>query len=69
MSSETVRRIKNLAMERHLTMKALAETCGYTPANLYQVLKGKNPQLTTLQKLSQALDRPISDLLQLWAKD
>lgn len=57
-------KIKEVRKEKELTQRELAERLGTTPQNIAQYETGKrNPKRETLQKIAQALNVPLSDLI------
>lgn len=56
--------IKKIRKEKRLTQKELAQRLNVSQANLAQYENGKrNPKLATLQKIADALEVSVSDLL------
>ena len=54
-------RIKEIAKEKGLLLKDLAEKMGIAKESLTRAIKG-NPQLTTLEAIAKALNVEITDL-------
>ena len=56
-------RLKEARKKKGYTQKALAEKLGLSQQNIAEWERGKrNPKMTTLQKISEALEIPVSDL-------
>jgi transcriptional regulator with XRE-family HTH domain len=55
-------KIKILCREKGITQKELSKKLGISDISLNQTLRGKYPQLQTLEKIANALDVPISEL-------
>ena len=55
-------RVKTLCKEKGITMAQLAEKISVTPSALSQMLNNGNPNLSTLEKIADALDVAITDL-------
>ena len=64
-------RIRNYRVEKHLSQEKLAELSGCHPAYIGQVERGeKNATIESIEKISAALDVPLSRLFEkLGAKD
>ena len=58
------KRIKELCNRRGITQKDLANKLGITDISLNQTLRGKYPQLQTLERIATTLDVPIVDLFE-----
>ena len=52
--------IKRICKEKGLTQKALAEKLCISDISLNQTLRGKYPQLQTLERIAEALEGPVS---------
>lgn len=61
MSDNISHKVKELCCERGITIKQLAEKMKIAPESLSRAING-NPQLSTIRKISEALDVSISDL-------
>jgi len=57
-------RIKELCVERGITQKELAEQLEISDISLNKTLRGKYPQLQTLERIAEALNVPITDLFE-----
>ncbi|GHT71703.1 hypothetical protein AGMMS50239_40940 [Bacteroidia bacterium] len=57
-------KIKALCQKRGITQKELATLLDITDISLNKSLRGKYPQLQTLEKIANALDVPISELFE-----
>src|SRR5579859_5066115 len=58
--------LKRLRMQRHLTLKELADKAAIDPATVSLVENGRRKARgVTLGKLAEALDVPVDDLLEL----
>ena len=57
-------RIKELCNNQGITQKELAEKLGISDISLNQTLRGKYPQLQTLERITIALNVPITDLFE-----
>lgn len=56
-------RIKELLREKNMTAVSLAEKIEITQPNMSRIINGKiAPSLDTLEKISQALEIPITEL-------
>lgn len=57
--------LRNIRLRNSLTEKELAEKSGVTDRNIRYIESGfqKNPQLNTLQRLANALDVTIEELI------
>jgi transcriptional regulator with XRE-family HTH domain len=56
-------RIKALRLERNMTQNALAIECDFEKASMSRIESGQaNPTISTLFKISNALDVKISEL-------
>lgn len=64
-SDVVILRIKQLCMERDITINRLATQSGITQSTLDNIMRGntKNPKLKTLHKLAVGLDMTVSELL------
>lgn len=57
-------RVRMLRERKGLTQERLSEACGLSLKHLGQIERGKgNPTLSSLDRLAQALDIPLGDLL------
>jgi len=56
--------IKELCSLRGLTQKDLADKLGITDISLNKTLRGKYPQLQTLERIATVLDVPITELFE-----
>ena len=56
------KKIKEICHEKGMTQKELAERMGITDISLNKTLRGEYPQLQTLEKISDVLEVPITDL-------
>ena len=60
----TGQKIRDLRKKHGITQKALADKLGTSPQNLAQYESGKrHPKIETLQKIADALDIPVSDII------
>lgn len=58
--------IKKFRSERDMTQQDLAAICNFEKANLARIEAGRtNPTVSTLFKISEALNIPISKLLEI----
>ena len=57
-------KVKELCKKRGITQKRLAEILEITDISLNQTLRGKYPQLQTLEKIAYVLNIPISELFE-----
>lgn len=56
-------RIKTIVASKGITMKGLAEKIGITPQSLSSIVNEKtNPNISSLEKIAEALDVPVSSL-------
>lgn len=56
-------RIKNIVVAKGMTLKGLADRIGITPQSLGNIVNEKNnPNISTLEKIANALDVPVSSL-------
>lgn len=56
-------RIKNIVAAKGMTLKGLAEKLGITPQTLGNIVNEKNnPNLSTLEKIANVLEVPVSSL-------
>ena len=56
--------IKRIRKEKGLTQKRLGELCGINEANIRKYeLGGAKPKIETIQKIAEALQVPLSDLI------
>ena len=62
-------KIKELCQSKGITQKELAGKLGISDIILNQTLRGKYPQLQTLERIANALDVPISELFDRPATD
>ena len=63
-NSELFVKVLGILKEKNLTQKDLAQEIGITPAALSKILSGKFlTKITTAQKISKALDVPLSYLM------
>lgn len=66
MSTYTGDMIKKHRTEQGLTQKKLGELCGIADSNIRKYESGRqNPKIETLQKIADALDIKISELISL----
>ena len=56
--------VKRICKEKGLLQKDLADMLGITYISLNQTLRGKYPQLQTLERIADALGVPITELFQ-----
>ena len=61
--------IKTICKQKNITQKELAEKLGITDISLNQTLRGKYPQLQTLERIASALNVPITELFEPLATD
>lgn len=64
--SDVIRlRLKNLCIEKNISINKLATLSGITQSTVDNIMKGKtkNPKLKTLHKLATGLDMTVSELL------
>lgn len=64
--SDVIRlRLKNLCVEKNISINKLATLSGITQSTVDNIMKGKtkNPKLKTLHKLATGLDMTVSELL------
>lgn len=59
------KKLKNARLNKNMSEKELAEKSGITERSIRYIESGfqKNPQLNTLQRLSNALDVSIEELI------
>lgn len=58
-------RIKDLCKEKGITLNVLAEKIGVSQPSISGIATGKQkPSFDTLEKLSEALDVPVSELFE-----
>jgi transcriptional regulator with XRE-family HTH domain len=57
-------KIKALCKENNITQKELSKKLGISDISLNQTLRGKYPQLQTLEKIATALNISISELFE-----
>lgn len=58
-------RIKEICKEKGITLNALAEKIGVSQPSISGIATGKQkPSFDTLEKLSEALDVPVTDLFE-----
>ena len=62
-------KIKEICNKQGITQKELAEKLGITDISLNKSLRGKYPQLQTLERIAFALNVPISELFEQPKKD
>ena len=62
-------RIKEICNQKGITQKELAEKLGITDISLNKSLRGKYPQLQTLERISIALGVPVTELFDQPATD
>ncbi len=62
-------RIKEIVKEKGLTQKDLAERLGISDISFNKTLRGKYPQLQTLERIADALDVDIVELFAPKASD
>lgn len=64
-NKQIIERIKSLISKKNITAKKLAELAGITPVSIYRILNEHTrlTNLTTIQKISTALEIPIEELL------
>ena len=62
-------RIKEICSKKGITQKKLAENLGITDIGLNKSLRGKYPQLQTLERIAVALNVPITELFEQPAAD
>jgi transcriptional regulator with XRE-family HTH domain len=62
-------RIKELCQSNGITQKELAGRLGISDISLNQTLRGDYPQLQTLERISNALGVPVTDLFERPASD
>ena len=55
-------RIKEICSQKGITQKELAEKLGITDISLNKSLRGKYPQLQTLERIAVALNVSVSEL-------
>lgn len=55
--------IKDICKRKHMKLKDVSTKMGVEPASLTRTLKGGNPRLDTLVKLSEALEVEITALI------
>lgn len=64
MSSYTGNMIRKIRLEKKLTQKQLGDLCGIADSNIRKYESGKqNPKLETLEKIANALNISIMDLM------
>ena len=56
--------VKRICRQKGMTQKALAEKLGIGDISLNQTLRGKYPQLQTLERIADALEVPVSELFE-----
>lgn len=62
--------IAKLRLQRGLSQEALADKCGVHRTYISQLERGlKNPTLNVLQKISKAMDVPLSELIEKYEQD
>lgn len=57
-------KIKEICKERGLTQKELAAKIGVTDISLSKTLRGRYPQLQSLERIAKALNVPLSRLFE-----
>lgn len=57
-------KIKQLAKERKVTLKELAEKAGLSQNRLSRIVNGENPRMTTLARIAAVLAVSVSDLIE-----
>ena len=64
-SKKIGQKIKLLRLERKISQQDLAAACNFEKSNLARIDSGRtNPTVGTLEKISQALNVPISKLFE-----
>jgi transcriptional regulator with XRE-family HTH domain len=56
-------RIKDICKSKGVSIAKLGELIGVSTQNIHLTLNKSNPTLSTLEKISNALDVPVSDLI------
>lgn len=56
-------RLKEVLSEKGITQKELAERLGISTVGMSKIVTGDNPNLGTLQKIADALQIPVWELL------
>lgn len=56
--------VKEICKQKNITQKELATQLGITDIGLNQSLRGKYPQLQTLERIDSALNVPITELFE-----
>ena len=57
-------KVKNMCDVKGITQKQLAEQLNISDISLNKTLRGKYPQLQTLERIANALDVPIYELFE-----
>lgn len=64
-SKKIGQKIKSLRLEQKISQQDLAAACNFEKSNLARIESGRtNPTVGTLEKISQALNVPISKLFE-----
>ena len=61
--------VKRICKQQGIMQKDLADKLGITYIGLSQTLRGKYPQLQTLERIAKALNVPVTDLFELPEND
>ena len=61
MNENISHKVKELCRTKGITIKELAEKMDIAPESLSRAING-NPQLSTIRKIAEALDVPITDM-------